>query len=83
MTKKGIILNNSNLENDYMAFSTLGVNNLGITSFKQVFIHLEYSKKDYFYFEGEKLNAFWYAPPTEKYPKIFISELRVKIYQNK
>ncbi|WP_232335681.1 DUF1338 domain-containing protein [Mucilaginibacter arboris] len=34
-------------------------------------------KKDYYYFEGKKLNAYWYAPPSEEYPRIFMSELVV------
>ena len=30
-----------------------------------------------FDFENKKLNAFWYSPPNEKYPRVFISELRI------
>src|SRR5690606_7121227 len=33
--------------------------------------------KDYFYFEGKKLDAYWYAPQNPIYPRIFVSELRV------
>ncbi len=77
MLNKGIIKSISDIDNDHIAFRTLGVKNLGIGSFEKIFLHLGYSKKDYFYFEGKKLNAFWYAPPSEKYPRIFLSELRV------
>ncbi len=37
----------------------------------------KYTKRDYFYFEGKKLDAYWFAPPSEGYPRIFVSELRV------
>jgi hypothetical protein len=63
--------------NDHIAFRTLGVPNLGIQSFEKIFLHHGYKKKDYYYFEGKKLNAYWYAPPSEKYPRIFMSELIV------
>ncbi|MCP2848812.1 2-oxoadipate dioxygenase/decarboxylase family protein, partial [Salmonella enterica] len=33
---------------------------------------------DYYYFPEKKLDAYWYAPPEERFPRIFISELRVK-----
>jgi hypothetical protein len=33
---------------------------------------------DYYHFEGKKLNAYWYAPPSPEYPRIFMSELIVK-----
>ncbi len=77
MISHGIIKNMQEIENDHVAFRTMGVKNLGIASFEKIFLHLGYEKKDYFYFEGKKLNAFWYAPPTENYPRIFLSELRV------
>jgi Domain of unknown function (DUF1338) len=77
MLKNGIINDISEIENDHVAFRTMGVDHLGIASFEKIFLHLGYTKKDYFYFEGKKLNAFWYAPPTEKHPRIFLSELRV------
>jgi hypothetical protein len=31
-----------------------------------------------YFFAKKKLDAYWYAPPHPKYPRIFISELRVK-----
>ena len=36
-----------------------------------------YEKRDHYYFQLKKLNAYWYAPPQPRYPRIFISELRV------
>ena len=50
---------------------------LGIASFEKIFLHYGYKKRDYYYFEGKKLDAFWYAPPSDKFPRIFMSELRV------
>jgi len=63
--------------NDHIAFRTLRVPHLGIASFEKIFLHHGYQKKDYYYFEGKKLNAYWYAPPSAAYPRIFISELIV------
>jgi len=72
-----VIANEDEIVNDHIAFRTLGVPHLGIQSFEKIFLHYGYEKKDYYYFEGKRLNAFWYAPPSPKYPRIFISELRV------
>lgn len=35
------------------------------------------------YVSEKKLHAFWYAPPEEQFPWIFISELRVADLSNK
>jgi hypothetical protein len=56
----------------------MGVDHLGITSFEKIFLAHGYEKRNYFFFEGKKLNAYWYAPPDDELPRIFISELRVK-----
>lgn len=66
------------IENDHIAFRTMGVPQLGIRSFEKIFLHLGYKKRDYYSFEGKKLNAFWYSPPTDKHPRIFVSELRIQ-----
>jgi hypothetical protein len=77
MIAKGIVHNQDEIINDHIAFRTLGVPYLGIQSFEKIFLHHGYTKKDYYYFEGKKLNAYWYAPPTPLYPRIFMSELVV------
>ncbi len=78
MMAEGIIDNASDIENDHIAFRTMGVPQLGIQSFEKIFVHYGYQKKDYFYFEGKKLNAYWYAPPIDRLPRIFVSELRIE-----
>ncbi|MEJ1222407.1 DUF1338 domain-containing protein [Sediminicola sp. 1XM1-17] len=78
MIARGIINNENEIVNDHIAFRTLGVPNLGIASFEKIFLHYGYEKKDYYFFEGKKLNAYWYAPPSDAYPRIFLSELRVQ-----
>ncbi len=78
MIKEGLISEESEIINDHIAFRTLGVSNLGIASFEKIFLHYGYEKRDAYVFEGKKLNAYWYAPPNIKYPRIFLSELRVK-----
>lgn len=77
MVAKGIIKNEGDIVNDHIAFRTLGVPHLGIASFEKIFLHYGYTKKDHYYFEGKKLDAYWYAPPEDHYPRIFMSELRV------
>lgn len=77
MISQGIIENESQIINDHIAFRTLRVPHLGIASFEKIFLHYGYEKRDYYFFEGKKLNAYWYAPPSEEYPRIFMSELRV------
>lgn len=78
MIQEGIIEKASDIENDHIAFRTMGVEHLGIQSFEKIFLHLGYTKKDYYYFPAKQLDAYWYAPPSNEYPRIFISELRVK-----
>lgn len=77
MQDNGLIESFESIENDHVAFRTMGVENLGIASFEKIFLAYGYTKKEYFYFEGKKLNAFWFAPPTPNFPRIFVSELRV------
>lgn len=77
MVKEGIIKDASNIENDHIAFRTMGVKNLGIQSLEKIFLHYGYQRKDYLSFKEKKLNAYWYAPPENHYPRVFISELRV------
>ncbi len=83
MVAHNIIKSLDDIENDHVAFRTLGIDHLGIQSFEKMFLKLGYSKKDYFNFEGKKLNAYWYAPPTDKFPRIFLSELRVDTLSEK
>ena len=77
MISHGIIKHASDIQNDHIAFRTLGVPYLGIQSLEKIFLHYGYIKKDYLNFEAKKLDAYWYAPPASHFPRIFISELRV------
>ena len=77
MVAQGIVSGQSEILNDHIAFRTLGVPHLGIASFEKIFLAHGYDKRDYFFFEGKKLNAYWYSPPHDELPRIFISELRV------
>jgi hypothetical protein len=65
------------IENDHIAFRTIGVPELGIQSLEKIFLHYGYTKRDAYHFKEKKLDAFWYAPPQPNYPRIFVSELRV------
>ena len=77
MVRDGLIGKSSDIENDHIAFRTMGVPQLGIQSLEKVFLHCGYERRDAYKFEGKKLDAFWYAPPRPNFPRIFISELRV------
>lgn len=77
MIEEGIIKSGDDIENDHIAFRTMGVPQLGIKSFEKIFMHLGYEKRDAYFFAGKRLNAYWYSPPKPNYPRIFVSELRV------
>lgn len=75
---KGIIASQDEIVNDHIAFRTLGVPHLGMTSLEKIFLANGYKKMDPYFFKEKKLDAYWYAPPTPAYPRIFVSELRVQ-----
>lgn len=77
MIAEGIIARAEDIENDHIAFRTMGVPQLGIQSLEKIFLHLGYTRRDRYSFKEKKLDANWYAPPAAIYPRIFISELRV------
>lgn len=78
LVKQGVIAAASDIENDHIAFRTMGVPLLGIQSLERIFLHYGYIKQEYLFFAEKKLDAYWYAPPSHQFPRIFISELRVK-----
>jgi hypothetical protein len=78
MINANIIQQPEDIENDHIAFRTIGVPQLGIQSFEKIFLHYGYTKKDPYHFKEKKLDAYWYAPPAPHYPRIFVSELRVQ-----
>lgn len=77
MVSEGIIKTQEDVENDHIAFRTMGVPQLGISSFEKIFLAYGYEKRDHYFFEGKKLDAWWYSPARERDPRIFVSELRV------
>ena len=77
MIGEGIIQSANEIENDHIAFRTMGVPNLGLASFEKIFRHYGYEKRDEYNFTEKKLTAYWYAPPESYQPRIFASELRV------
>jgi len=77
MVRDGLIARAADIENDHVAFRTLGVAPLGIASLERVFLHYGYERRDRYDFPAKRVNAYWYAPPAPEFPRIFISELRV------
>lgn len=77
MKNLGLISKQEDIVNDHIAFRTLGIPHLGISSFEQIFLHHGYIKQDHYFFSKKKLDAYWYKPPHDSYPRVFISELKV------
>lgn len=78
MITENLIQLPEDIENDHIAFRTMGVPELGMQSLEKIFLHYGYTRREAYHFKEKKLDAFWYAPPAPHYPRIFISELRVK-----
>ncbi|GAB3320837.1 DUF1338 domain-containing protein [Larkinella ripae] len=78
MVDENVIPSADAIENDHIAFRTMGVPSLGIQSFEKIFLHYGYEKREPYDFKEKKLNAYWYSPPKPHYPRIFVSELRVR-----
>jgi hypothetical protein len=77
MVREEIVPNEAAIENDHIAFRTMGVPQLGIASLERIFLHYGYERRERYDFAAKKLNAHWYSPPRPDLPRIFISELRV------
>ena len=80
LISRGVIAHQGDIENDHIAFRTMGVRHLGIRSLEKLFLHYGYTACDDYYFSKKKLNARWYAPPSPDLPRIFISELIVDAF---
>lgn len=78
LSQAGHIASPDAIENDHIAFRTMGVPQLGIRSLERIWLHCGYQRRDPYVFPEKKLDAFWYSPPDPRYPRIFISELRVQ-----
>ena len=78
MIKESVIKDANEIENDHIAFRTMGVPFLGIQSLEKIFLHYGFKRMDHYFFPAKKLDAFWYTPPSPEYLRIFISELRVQ-----
>lgn len=78
MIGEGSIARPEDIENDHIAFRTMGVPQLGLRSFEKIFLHYGYQRRDSYHFPAKKLDAFWYSPPEPRFPRIFVSELRIQ-----
>lgn len=77
MIREGIITHEEDIENDHIAFRTMGRPHLGIPSLEKVFLRCGYARMDRYDFPEKKVTAHWYQPPDVRYPRLFISELQV------
>ncbi|WP_028296893.1 DUF1338 domain-containing protein [Olivibacter sitiensis] len=83
MKTEGIIDSEKEIENDHIAFRSLGVPHLGIASMEKIFLYYGYERRNFYQFDEKKLDAYWYSPPREDLPRIFLSELRVQDLSDK
>jgi hypothetical protein len=79
MIERAMVNDQAGVVNDHIAFRTIGVPNLGITSFEKIFLAHGYTRMDFYHFKTKKLDAYWYAPPSSDLPRVFISELKVQL----
>lgn len=77
LVNQQIIGSADEISNDHVAFRTIGVKHLGIASLERIFLAYGYQRRDQYRFEEKKLDAYWYSPPADHYPRVFISELCV------
>jgi hypothetical protein len=77
MLRRELVRDAADIEDDHVAFRTLGVPLLGIGSIERIFTHHGYRRRDSYFFADKKLDAIWLSPPEERLPRIFISELRI------
>ena len=64
--------------NDHIALRTLSHKRCNIDVLAKFFITLGYEKKDYYDFQSKKLDAHHFIHKNLKYPKVFISELKIE-----
>ncbi len=69
--------------NDHVAFRTFNHQSVNIDVFAKAFVEHGYIKKDYYEFKKKKLDAYHFEHDNPKYPKIFISELKIDQFSNK
>jgi hypothetical protein len=68
--------------NDHIALRTLSDKRYNIAVLSQVFLNLGYEKKEKFDFKEKHLDAVYLQHPNLKNPKVFISELRLKDFDD-
>lgn len=50
-----IIKDATEIENDHIAFRTIGVPHLGVQSLEKIFLHYGYTKREHYYFDQKNL----------------------------
>jgi len=68
--------------NDHIAFRTFNIPRVGIAALAGVFKKFGYQEKGQYDFPAKKLNAKHFEHPDERYPRIFISELRIEEFSD-
>jgi hypothetical protein len=78
MLDEKLIESENEIENDHIAFRTIGVPQLGIASLERFFLHHGYKRRERLDFPEKKVHAFWYSSTLQEFPRIFISQLHVE-----
>lgn len=68
------------ITNDHIAFRTLDLKECNIDVLSKVFLDLNYVRKEHYIFKEKKLSAYYFIHKNPKYPKVFISELKLSAF---
>lgn len=68
------------ITNDHIAFRTLDLKECNLDVLSKVFLDLKYERKEHYIFKEKKLSAYYFIHKNPKYPKIFISELKLSSF---
>ncbi|MGB1111453.1 MAG: 2-oxoadipate dioxygenase/decarboxylase family protein, partial [Gammaproteobacteria bacterium] len=74
----GMFNNESELDNDHIAIRAFNAPGLGIDAAANAFLQFGYERRDHYRFEAKKLEAYWFSPPNDRWPRVFISELLIE-----
>jgi hypothetical protein len=77
MREERLLDENDVLPIEAIALRTLDVPGLGIAQGEPIFKEYGYERGERQTFPERHIDAFWYEPPSERFPRLFLSELHV------
>ena len=76
MKELGLISKQEDIVNDHIAFRTLGVPNLGISSFERIFLHHGYTKQDHYFFFTKEIRRILVQASTWQLSACFYQRIK-------